>query len=58
MKIIVDEMPRKPEDCNFFKEDYTIDKRCALRIGMSTDFGCRLERGEECPFLKAGVKND
>jgi len=54
MKIIVDKIPKEPKECNFFREEYTVDKQCALRIGMSTDYGCRLKRGEECPFLKAG----
>lgn len=58
MKIIVDKVPKTPDECPYYNVGHYLSRRCGLRIGMNTDFSCRLEQNKECPFLIEEERND
>ena len=52
MKMIVDELPEKSKDCIFAEYiDMTGKCICMFLSGMHLHSRCKLETGEECPYL-------
>lgn len=53
MRVIVDELPDKPEDCLFAEYiGMTSKYKCMFKHGMYSR--CNLDCDKECPYLKKG----
>lgn len=57
VKILVDELPKKSNECVFSELIHWTSKyTCKLKSGMYSR--CHLDLGEECPFLTKGNLNN
>lgn len=57
MKVIVDELPKKPEDCVF--SDYVgMTGRCVCFLKSGIYSRCDLDMNKECPHLKKGESHE
>ena len=57
MKILVDKVPKREDECFFSEYDgYFGGFLCLVRT-QGTEW-CVLEKNEECPYLKAGGRDE
>ena len=57
MKILVDKVPKREDECFFSEYDGYFGSFLCLVRTQGTEW-CVLEKNEECPYLKVGGRNE